>query len=308
MKRDGCAGMVESLRPRPPHIKRRGAAVHPVYEALQKHALSASEATKQVYGALGPQPYTLYYKMQRGTGDMQLLTTVSWRDMSGRVDLVEIVSEPTLSEAARAALHPLVREPVGSGGPRPQAALPEFVASRGHPLIVRSWTSASLFGGEGVDVNGAWQHAAKMQSRLHRRGRGQRLHTRVLWETCTMLRLLMSCPDGRLQGRICTKAARAVVFSSCHQIFSQTNLAAYVDTVVRTRIGILRLHARDCPSLGMIALHRIHTPCTLNSLAVAHSVVIGDMKKLAAVERRLDMFSGVVRPRRDDMTGVLEDR
>lgn len=56
VKRDGTDGVVESFRPRSPQIKRRGAALHPVYAAVQKHALSDGETIKHVYRARGAQP------------------------------------------------------------------------------------------------------------------------------------------------------------------------------------------------------------------------------------------------------------
>lgn len=42
------------------------------------------------------------------------------------------------------------------------AAVPAFVAARGRPLIVRSWSSASLFAGDGLDAYDSRRHIANM--------------------------------------------------------------------------------------------------------------------------------------------------
>lgn len=54
VRRDGPEGAVESFRPLPPHIQRRGAALHPVYGGLRNHALTAAETIKQVHRSHAP--------------------------------------------------------------------------------------------------------------------------------------------------------------------------------------------------------------------------------------------------------------
>lgn len=107
VKLDGAEDTVEAFRPRPPHIKRRGAAFHPVYGVLQRHDI------KQVHRTRGPQPHTLYYGMKGDTEEIRLLATVSWRDDGSKAALVDVIPEPVLGAEAQAALRGLVLETVG---------------------------------------------------------------------------------------------------------------------------------------------------------------------------------------------------
>lgn len=110
-KRDGTDGQVEPLRPRPPHIKRRGTALHPVYEVLDREVVTSEEKIKQVHRTRGSTPYTMYYAMNRATEHIRLMATASWIDSGTRVTLKEIVAEPNIPDDAKTALRELVGAP-----------------------------------------------------------------------------------------------------------------------------------------------------------------------------------------------------
>lgn len=130
VKRCGEDGKVESFRHRPPHIKRRGAALHTVYALLDGKARTGEENIKQVHRSRGPQPYTLYYAMHRDTENIRLLVAASWNDSGAKV-ISEIVTEPDISAEAQAALQALAGAPVPSGFPQPQASLHDLAALAG---------------------------------------------------------------------------------------------------------------------------------------------------------------------------------
>lgn len=108
---DGTEGTVEAFRPRPPHIKRRGTALDPIYDVISAKELKAGEVIKQVHRARGPQPYMLDYTMERATENIRWLATVCWNDTGVRVNLKEVVTEPGVDGETQAALQSLVGRP-----------------------------------------------------------------------------------------------------------------------------------------------------------------------------------------------------
>lgn len=95
--------------------------------------------------------------------------------------------------------------------------------------------------------------------------------------------------------------------------------APHVD-VVRGRIAILRLRARDCTPIDIANLHlidSINLPLhiqlaklrrSFSPLAHAHTILVGDMNLVAAGEGRLQATTGELRPERRDRVGYMEER
>lgn len=74
--RGGSQTTVEAFRPKPPHIKRRGAVLHKVYNILEK-GLAQDEKIKQVHRTRRDPAYTLYYAMHKETEEIRQLG--NWR-------------------------------------------------------------------------------------------------------------------------------------------------------------------------------------------------------------------------------------
>lgn len=91
-RRDGSESSAEPFRPKPPHVKRRGSALHPVCTLLYDNkVLVADEAIKRVHRERGASPFTLYYALHKDTEHIRQLATVCWEDSGAKVTIKDII-------------------------------------------------------------------------------------------------------------------------------------------------------------------------------------------------------------------------
>lgn len=105
-QRDGFQTTVDPFRPKPPHIKRRGAALHKIHDVLSTE-FAPNEKIKHVHRTRGATLYTLYCAMHQETEAIRQLATVSWEDFGMKVTVTNIISEPCVKAEAQAELRVL---------------------------------------------------------------------------------------------------------------------------------------------------------------------------------------------------------
>lgn len=102
---------IELFRPRPPHIRRRGMALHLVCGVSASTPRQSGEVVKLAHRARSAQSYTLYSVIHKATEAIRLLATVTWADSGTSVAVQEIIAEQGLIEETRAKLKALQGPP-----------------------------------------------------------------------------------------------------------------------------------------------------------------------------------------------------
>lgn len=288
---------------RPLDVRRRGAALHPVYEILSSK-IPAGRVLGQQHRARGPRPYTSYHAVDEPSDSAIPLCTIRWRDAGTEVQLLELIPEPDFAREVAAEFMKHIR-PYGPP-PSPGGSVINLLQDPLPHLRLSSWNVASLFGADGLGPLSASRHRRKMCRVVSLVGGADVV---CLQETrgrrADLVEFSHFLPTYSYAGSFDTNGASGGVACLISATFAEKCPDRQVVEVVCGRIAILRCRGNGVPPIDIANVHLVNIPRLAPAAQIARLAVhlqpldncatflLGDFNFLSPGDGRLDVAAGV---------------